>query len=76
LTLREIAECTIASTIIQIIPNFNVGECLTVTAVFVWTAAPDHNRDIFQYVNDKVIGLFPSITDPNVLRVVVKHTEE
>lgn len=71
--LIDIARLTLNTTLIQIIPNYDSNMIVNVLPIFILTACDDHNPDIAQYANETVLGLFPSNTEPNVLRVVVKH---
>lgn len=73
MTLTDIARLTLNSTLIQIIPNYDSNMIISVLPIFILTACDDHHPHIAQYANDTVLGLFPSNTEPNVLRVVVEH---
>ena len=73
MTLTDIARLTLNSTLIQIIPNYDSNMIINVLPIFILTACADHNPEIAQYANDRVLGLFPSNTEPNVLRIVVEH---
>lgn len=73
--LIDIAKLTLNSTLIQIIPNYDSNMIINALPIFILTACDDHNPEIAQYANDCVLGLFPSNTEPNVLRIVVEHND-
>ena len=73
--LIDIARLTLNTTIVQIIPNYDSSAIISTHAIFILTASTYHNPVIAQYANDTVLGLFPSNTETNVLRIVVEHKD-